>query len=40
MQAVAARSTFRSENAKTNTGSDHEASFCVAGARDSAPCQK
>ena len=44
VHAVVARSTFRSENVQSTRGSDHfwrfRCSFCVAGARDSVPCQK
>ena len=47
MHAVAARSTFPGQNAKSTTCSDHFegsdvvfACFCVAGARDCAPCEK
>ena len=44
VHAVVARSTFRSQNVKSTTCSDQflkvEMSFCVAGARDCAPCQK
>ena len=42
--AVAAPSTYRSQNAETTTCSRHfwmlKRSFCVASARDSAPCHK
>ena len=44
LHAVVARSTFRSQNLITKHHMympllDVEASFCVAGARDCAPCQ-
>ena len=42
--AVVARSKFRSQNVKNTRGSDHfwtfRCRFCMAGARDCAPCQK
>ena len=46
VHAVVARSTFRSQNVKNTRGLDNfwtfrvQMSFCVAGARDCAPCQK
>ena len=44
VRAVAARSTRRSQKCKKLTGSEHfwtfRCRFCVAGARDYAPCQK
>ena len=40
MHAVVVRSTFPSHKCKKLRGTDHfwKMSFCVAGARDSAPC--
>ena len=46
VHAVVARSTFRSQNVQNTRGLDNfwtfrvQMSFCVAGARDCAPCQK